>query len=350
MARARVVYEVGYTDPFNIERAIIPVAAAFPANGAATGQVGVQVGFAPVSSNSNAADFGTPLPRFVSPADPQTAFNIGTCGPSSTVNIITNPPGLIFLVNSSPSMQTLHPQVGSTLLLSTVSPQFGPPGIRYLFQNWSDGGAISHPFTVPAQPSTVVANFTTQYQLTIRTVGSGRGFVEPQDGYFDANSLIGITGVPFPCSTFAGFSPEVVNGNLVLNSPKTLTATFNDDTAMVAGTLSPDGQSVTGQLSFAVTGDRRVTGTSRWRRTYDIVNHGPPLKRVALALDGPLTNVTGVFNASSFTSCARPFGSAYISLPDLATGAVASVTLEVTTIDPTQPWSGTLRVLSAGTP
>ena len=38
---------------------------------------------------------------------------------------------------------------GSSHDIATVSPQNGAAGTRYLFANWSDGGAQSHTITVP---------------------------------------------------------------------------------------------------------------------------------------------------------------------------------------------------------
>lgn len=46
-----------------------------------------------------------------------------------------------------------------------ASTQAGPPGTRYVFNAWSDGGAASHVITAPSAATTYTANFTTQYPL-----------------------------------------------------------------------------------------------------------------------------------------------------------------------------------------
>ena len=69
---------------------------------------------------------------------------------------------------------------GSTHTISVEDAvQSGPSGAsRWVFQNWSDGGAITHNITVPEDASTFTAEFTEQQLLTTAASPSAAGDVE----------------------------------------------------------------------------------------------------------------------------------------------------------------------------
>src|SRR4029077_4312410 len=80
------------------------------------------------------------------------------------VAVQTNPTGLSFTVDgtSYTTTQTFSWQPGSTHTIATTSPQSGATGVRYVWTNWSGGGAISHT-VAPTTNKTYTANFNTQY-------------------------------------------------------------------------------------------------------------------------------------------------------------------------------------------
>src|SRR5205085_6662337 len=84
------------------------------------------------------------------------------------VTVQTNLAGLSFAVDGTTytSAQTFSWQPGSSHTIATTSPQSGGAGVRYVWTNWSGGGAISHTVT-PTINKTYTANFGTQYYLTM---------------------------------------------------------------------------------------------------------------------------------------------------------------------------------------
>ncbi|UCD91622.1 MAG: hypothetical protein JSV43_05040 [Methanobacteriota archaeon] len=132
----------------------------------------------------------TPSPQTISPverlvwqnwsdAGPK-AHNVAVTGPLDltayfnyeySVTLITDPPGLRVLVNmvEYPTPHSFWCPSGSQPFIDVNEPQdFGVPGERYMWRNWSDGGAKLHQYTCTGA-EVVTANFTKQYEVTITT-------------------------------------------------------------------------------------------------------------------------------------------------------------------------------------
>jgi hypothetical protein len=108
------------------------------------------------------------------------------------VTVQTNPTGPSFSVDGTTytGTQTFSWQPGSSHTIATTSPQNGGTGIRYVWGNWSVGGAISHT-VAPIKNTTYTANFATQYFLTM-SAGTG-GTVTPASGWKNSGAAISIT-------------------------------------------------------------------------------------------------------------------------------------------------------------
>ena len=76
------------------------------------------------------------------------------------VTVQTNPTGLSFSVDGSSLYcgPNLFMDPGSSHTIATTSPQSGGTGVRYVWKNWSGGGAISHT-VAPTTNETYTANF-----------------------------------------------------------------------------------------------------------------------------------------------------------------------------------------------
>ena len=89
---------------------------------------------------------------------------------SGTVNVTVstnvNGPALSVITDTLHRSARLHWIIGSTHTLSTSSPQTGSTGTQFVWQGWSDGGAISHSVTASAATTTYTAYFATPYLLT----------------------------------------------------------------------------------------------------------------------------------------------------------------------------------------
>ena len=92
------------------------------------------------------------------------------------VTITTVPASLPIVVDGGTAVtapQSFNWTAGSTHTISVNSPQQGGGGTRYVFGNWSDGGAQTHTVTVPTTPTTYTATFKTQFLLTTSVVPAG---------------------------------------------------------------------------------------------------------------------------------------------------------------------------------
>ncbi len=158
--------------------------------------------------------------------------------PSSTVKsitIATNPPGRSFISDgiAYSTSQNFSWAQGSSHTISISSPQ-GSGGTRYLFTSWSDGGAISHTITVPAEATTYTASFDTQYllKMDVSPLGAGSISVGPTtpDGYYAGGSTVQISAVPSSGYVFSGWSGDVAGAanpqTMTMTAPRSVTANF----------------------------------------------------------------------------------------------------------------------------
>jgi len=149
------------------------------------------------------------------------------------VTVQTNPTSRTFSVDgtSYTSAQTFSWQPGSSHTIATTSPQDGGTGVRYVWMNWSGGGAISHT-VVPTTNKTYTANFNTQYFLTM-SHGVG-GSVSPTSGWRASGSTVPISATPANGYSFTNwtgsgtgsFSGTNNPASITMGEPITETATF----------------------------------------------------------------------------------------------------------------------------
>jgi hypothetical protein len=175
---------------------------------------------------------------------------IGNAYSQAGMVITTNPSGLTIDVDgkSYTAPQNYTWVAGSSHTVSTTSPQ-GSGGTRYVFANWSDGGAISHTIAVPASPTTYTANFTTQYQLTtaVSSVCGGTIGVNPasSDGFYSNGAVVQLTAIPVANCPFVSWRGDLAGQrnpqSVTMAWPKSVTASFAPTTpkmTLVPGSLS----------------------------------------------------------------------------------------------------------------
>jgi predicted heme/steroid binding protein len=191
--------------------------------------------------------------------DPSTS---GGTGVSITVG--TSPSGLSFTVDGTTytSSQSFSWTAGSQHTIATTTPQAGATGTRYVFNNWSDAGAISHTVTGPASATTYTAGFTTQYLLTVN--GGTGGTVGPSSTYYTAGQSVSLSATANSGYTFGGwtgtgtgsYSGSNASGSVTMNGPIQETAAFNSGGVSVSVGTSPSG------LSFTVDGTTYTSAQS----------------------------------------------------------------------------------------
>jgi hypothetical protein len=160
------------------------------------------------------------------------AFRLPTVS-NVQVTVQTNPAGRTFTVDgtSYTTSQNFSWQPGSSHTIATTSPQSGGTGVRYVWTDWSDSGAISHT-VAPTTNKTYTANFKTRYYLTMAQ-GTG-GTVSPASGWRNKGAGISITATPgsgYHFSNWTGSGSGSYSGtnnpaSITMNGPITETATF----------------------------------------------------------------------------------------------------------------------------
>jgi len=138
------------------------------------------------------------------------------------VTVQTNPTGLTFTVDgtSYSSTQTFSWVPGSSHTIATTSPQNGATGVRYVWTNWSGGGAISHT-VAPTTNKTYTATFTTQYYLTM-THGTG-GTVSPTSGWKNSGVTVSISATPASGYSFNSWTGTGTGSYSGTNNPASIT-------------------------------------------------------------------------------------------------------------------------------
>jgi hypothetical protein len=211
-------------------------------------------------------------------------------GPIVQVTVQTNPAGRTFSVDGTTysSTQTFSWQSGSSHTIATTSPQNGATGVRYVWTNWSGGGAISRT-VAPTTNTTYTATFRTQYFLTM-TRGTG-GTVNPASGWRNAGSTVSISATPTNNTqvsySFAGWTGSGAGSysgtnnpaSITMNGPITENAAFTQNAVQVTVQANPAGR------TFSVDGTPYTTAqTFSWQ----------PGSSHTIATTSPQNGATGV--------------------------------------------------------
>jgi len=173
---------------------------------------------------------------------------------AAQITIATNPVGLQVLADGVyyTSPYTFDWDAGSVHTISVDSPQDGPPGTRYVFSSWSDGGAQAHTITVGSGSETYIANFTTQYSLTTSVSPAEGGSVYPAGtNWYDSGQDVSIWAIAGVEYTFSGWSGDLTGSanpaSLMMDSPKSVIAPFAAIPEVIATPSVPSGR-VSGQV------------------------------------------------------------------------------------------------------
>ena len=139
------------------------------------------------------------------------------------VTVQANPSGLAFTVDGNPytAAQTFSWQPGSSHAIATISPQDGGTGLRYVWTNWSNGGAISHT-VAPTTNKTYTANFNTQYFLAMSR-GTVGGTISPTSGWRNSGAAISISAMPATGYSFTNWTGSGTGSFSGTNNPASIT-------------------------------------------------------------------------------------------------------------------------------
>ena len=195
---------------------------------------------------------------------------------NNLLTVTSSPSGLVLQVNGQSCVTpcTTSQPTGTKVTISAPPMLTPAPGTQYTFQNWSDLGAPSHPVTLN-NDVTVLANYTTRYQLTAAAspAGAGTFTASPQssDGYYAAGTLVSLTEAPSSGYRFSswnggGLSGSAPTATLSMQAPMQVTGYFQkqQDTPGVfvqnAAGVTPQPAVATGSL-IAIYGPNLAPGT-----------------------------------------------------------------------------------------
>jgi adhesin/invasin len=249
------------------------------------------------------------------------------------VTITSSVSGLSFSVDGTAYTATASFQwaIGSQHTIATTAAQTNAAGnAQYAFASWSDGGAISHTYTVPATAPTqpLTANFTaTIFKLQVAASPAAGGSVQDGNGaaypagqqWVAAGTPLTLRAVAAAGYSFTQFSFAFTDAGDVATSTNPLTFVLNGPKSIVANFVS--GSPL---LGVTVISKSATAGQDTW--TVKVTNAG-----TAPATGAQITAVT--VTPSSAVSTTLP-----VQLGTIAPGGSAQSTL-VFTVPSTTPFS-----------
>ena len=188
-----------------------------------------------------------------------------------SVTVQTSPEGLAFSVDGVRynSTQTFTWDPKNTHSLSAIAHQTTTGGIKYLFSDWSDAGAITHTIADPLNSSYTASFIPTQYQVTTTTKWPDGRVVPPVlSNWVDSGQPFKIV-LPQLVTGYHIASVSIDGSIQTITDPKSFSYTF--DTVMAPHTVVE----TLGIDTFAVTTIAGDNGTISDGRT---VNYGSSIE------------------------------------------------------------------------
>jgi hypothetical protein len=255
-------------------------------------------------SNSTIVEYRDDSPNFAFYFEVSVTVQPSSAGPSFTVD------GTAYT-----TAQTFTWTPGSSHSIAAGSPQNGATGVQYMWNSWSDGGAISHVIT-PTTNATYTANFTTQYYLMMS--GGIGGSVTPGSGWTNSGASVTLGAMPSHGYSFGGwtgsgsgsYSGSNNLASITMIAPITETASF----ALIPTRVI----SLTGDLAF---GGVSVGGSSNRILTIGNTGNSPLTVSSISCPSGFSANWSGVLSPGGSTNVGVLFS------PDAATNYSGNVTV-----------------------
>ena len=194
------------------------------------------------------------------------SYRVTIIDPANTVAPPPPPEGLIdVVIDSVPSGRSVGvdgflyttprtfqwvPDTSHSISTTTTQDR-GVAGERFVFANWSDGGALAHTIT-PSVAGTYTATFTTQYLLQTTASPLAGGTVSPATGnYYASGQVVPLTATTATGYSFSGWSGDVTSASaatsITMTKPSAVTASFaaaQPSTITVTFTSVPTGRTV----------------------------------------------------------------------------------------------------------
>jgi hypothetical protein len=153
-----------------------------------------------------------------------------------------------------------------------------PGGIRYLFNNWSDGGASTHTITTPTIPTTITASYDTQFYLatSVNPPAFGSIILTPTGPWYNAGSTASLFAQGAPGYILDFWSGSLSGANnpesLLMDMPKNVTANFMVSPLNIVSTSpSMNAINVSGSTPIEIVFDQAInTATFKQQHSVDL--------------------------------------------------------------------------------
>jgi uncharacterized protein (TIGR03437 family) len=299
-------------------------------------------GAAYVAGYTTSTDFPTHLPyQAVNRVNPASGYSTAFVTKLQLpVTVATNPPGLAIAVDgvALTAPQAFDWAPGAVHSVTTPSPQESG-STRYLFANWSDGGAQAHSITATSIAATYTASFTGEYQLTTTASPPAGGIVTANpastDGYYASGSSVQLTAAANPGYQFSGWSGDLIGSvnpqSLVMGAARSVTANFSTVGPLITGVVD----SASYRPTIAPNSFVSIYGSNFTSWTGDWSNYVPNGK-LPTTLGGVQVLIDG---KQCFVSYASPGQLNAVTPPDTASGTVS---VEVVTAQGTATSTATM--------
>jgi hypothetical protein len=129
--------------------------------------------------------------------------------PVARVVVATSVDGVVYYVDGTyyqNSPQVFYWVPGSTHTLQATSQQYRSGGGQYVFDSWSDGGAMTHTVS-PTTSTTYTAIQDTQFSLAVTSGGNGTVNASAT-GYMNAGTSVSISATPNSGYAFVGWTGQ----------------------------------------------------------------------------------------------------------------------------------------------
>jgi hypothetical protein len=185
--------------------------------------------------------------------------------PTVQVTVGTNLQGLTFQVDgiTYSSQQSFLWLQGSSHSLTTTATQSQGSGSQSVWNSWTDGGQLSHSITATLN-TTYTANFTAQFFLT--TSATQGGTISPPSGWYNAGTVVAVSGTASGGFSFAGFSGNLTGTatpqSVVMSGPVSVSANFGVATYGISGAIALAGSALTGVTVSLTPGPSTATNSA----------------------------------------------------------------------------------------
>jgi uncharacterized protein (TIGR03437 family) len=141
--------------------------------------------------------------------------------------------------------------VGSTHTISTAAPASNPTSaVRFIFEEWNDGGPASHMVTAGPGGETLTAMYKTEYNLLLPSLSPAAATVSVSpaspDGFYNAGTKLQVTATPAAGFTFFQWTRDLAG------QPNPATLTMDSQKIFGASLLqNPPALAISNSASFA---------------------------------------------------------------------------------------------------